>query len=202
MPAGLSSLVALKAQILPPAMRARTDFDAALTSLGVGVAMLMERYCDRRFTRAAGAVEKFSANNLSFSLARFPVESIASVVLNAAQTGDATTITADIHRADLAAGLVHFSEPPGSQHDTVTITFTGGFWWDASEDASGGSLPSGATALPADILLAFYLQMKAVCESQNLFGLASVQGDSKAAASPLLELIPAVKDILNTYRRF
>lgn len=181
-------------------MRSRTDFDSALTSLGLGVALMMERFCARQFTRLSGAVEKFSANNLTFSLSRYPLESVSSIVLVDAQSADTTTITSDVMRTDLGAGLVHFDTVPGTQHDGVTITFTGGFWWDTTEDASG-SLPSGATALPADLLLAFFLQMKAVCESQNIFGTAAVESDTKAAAKASLELTPAVQSILQTYRR-
>ena len=43
MNAGLSSLAKLKANILPATMRTRMDFDDQLVSLGIGVAMMMEK---------------------------------------------------------------------------------------------------------------------------------------------------------------
>lgn len=188
----LLSLTQLKAQLLPPALRSRTDFDAQLTTLADGVQLMMERYCARKFLRVVGSVEKFSANNEVFSLSRYPLESISSASLVTA-SGDTTAITADIQRTDLDAGLVHFSNTPGSQLDGVTITFTGGYWWDVSEAQDGGSIPNGATALPADLKLAYVTQLKAVCEAQNLFG--------TAAASLDLDIIPFVKTILAPYRR-
>lgn len=201
MNAGLSSLTSLKAHALPLALRARTDFDNALVTLGAGVAAMLESYCGRSFARAVNDVARFSANNLTFSLPRYPVEVISSIVLNARNGGGDTTITGDIERTDLAAGLVHFMQPPGTQHDQVTITFTGGYWWDATEDASG-TQPGGSAALPADLMMAFHLQVKAVCEAQNLFGTAAAgSAKDKPAASMSLDLIPAVKEILNGFRR-
>lgn len=203
MNAGLCSLTTLKEHLLPSPMRARTDWDTALTTLGLGVAAMMERHCARSFQRAVNAVFKASANNLTFSLDRFPVESVASVVLNAANNGGDTTITSDIERTDLAAGLIFFDSTPGTQHDQIAITFTGGYWWDTTEDESG-TQPSGSTALPADLLMAFILQMKSVTEAANLFSTAAVTSgkDKPATASLSLDLIPAVKQVLDAYRRF
>jgi predicted secreted protein len=201
MNSGLSSLTSLKLHALPLALRARTDFDNALVTLGTGVAAMMESYCGRTFLRTVNAVARFSANNLSFSLSRYPVESLTSIVLNAANGSGDTTITADVERTDLAAGLVHFASVPGTQHDQVTITFTGGYWWDTTEDASG-TPPNGSAALPADLLMAFHLQVKAVCEAQNLFGTAAAgSSKDKPAASMSFDLIPAVTKILDRYRR-
>ena len=200
MNAGLCSLADLKAHVMPSVLRARTDYDAQLKTLGLGVAMLMEGYCSRAFGRVVNDVCKASANALCFSLERYPVESIGSIVLNAAGNGGDTTITTDIERTDLAAGLIFFDSPPGTQHDQVTITFTGGYWWDTTEDASG-TQPSGSAALPADLLMAFHLQMKAVVEAQNLFNTAAAGSSKDKAVGLTLDLIPAVKEVLNGYRR-
>ncbi len=181
-------------------MRARTDFDAQVTGFGNGVLAMMENHCNRRFTRVEGETYQDSANNIVFSVPRFPIETVTSATL---QTDVPTDVTDTISRTDKRAGLVSFFTPPGWQYDTVVIEYTGGFWWDASEDQSG-SLPEGANALPADLLAAFNLQMKAVCEAQDLFGLQAAGGDDKAKSSKSLglDLIPAVRSILNNYRRF
>ena len=196
----LLSLTQLKAQLLPPALRSRTDFDAQLTTLADGVQLMMERYCARKFLRTVGAVEKFSANNEVFSLSRFPLESISSASLVTA-SGDTTAITADIQVYFNEAGLVHFSNTPGAQLDIVSITFTGGYWWDASDAQDGGSIPNGATALPADLKLAYVSQIKAVCEAQNLFGTAAA-GSKEGKITAAVELLPLVKEALNPYRKF
>lgn len=200
MNAGFSSLTKLKAQVLPPAMRSRTDFDDALTALGLGVAAMMARFCDRTFERATGATFRQSANNVVFTLPRYPLESVSSAVVTHAD-GTTDDVTADLARIDLPSGTVCFEDPPGRQLDVITFTFAGGFWWDTTEDASG-TLPSGATALPADVQLAFFVQMRAVCKAQDLFGTAAVDGDSKAPKRDALELMPAVQSILNPHRRF
>lgn len=200
MNAGLSSLTVLKTHVMPVAMRARTDFDDQLVALGTGVAMLMERYCGRQFTRQTSATFKAPADNLVFSLPRYPLESLTSAILTDPD-GNTTTLTADVQRTDLDAGLVYFASVPGTNDDYITFTFAGGFWWDTTEDSSD-TLPSGANALPADLFLAFVMQMKAVVEAQALFGIAAANADGKSKQPVALELIPSVKDILNTYRRF
>lgn len=196
----LSSLTQLKAFLMPPAMRERTDFDAQLTGFGQGVLAMMEGYCNRRLARVVGDLVKGSANNTVFSVRRYPVETVTAVTL---QTDVATLITDTVKRIDQDAGLIHFRAVPGQQDDTVIIEYTGGYWFDTSEEQDG-EMPEAATALPADLLAAFNLQMKAVCEAQDLFGLQAASGDGKGRPSTSmdLDLIPAVRAILNTYRRF
>jgi len=195
----LSSLTQLKTFLLPPAMATRTDFDAMLTMLGTGVTALMESYCNRKFSRVVGDTYSAGARNVCYSLPRYPLEVVSSVSL---QTDVVTDITDTIVRTELLPGLVHFISPCGFDTDTIVFTFTGGWWWDTSEDQSG-TMPSGAFALPTDIQMAFFLQMKAVCEAQDVFGLRAAGGEDKAkpSTSMMLELIPAVITILNLYRR-
>lgn len=203
MNAGLTNLAKLKRSLMPPSMVERTDFDDMLITLGVGVAMLMENHCARRFTRLEEDTHEQSANNVVFSVPRYPIETISSVMLKSAANGDETNIAADMQRANLKAGLVHYDEPPGREHDTVIITYSGGFWWDTSEDNSG-VMPEGASALPADLQTAFLLQMMEVVRAQDLFGTGAAgdEDSKKKTSSATLDLIPAVRTILNPYRRF
>lgn len=202
MNAGFSSLAKLKAQLLPPAMRARTDFDGPLQQQGIGVALMMQAYCDRLFTRVTGDVCRCAANQLTLSLPRYPVEEVTSITL---QTDVAELITEDIRSIDLLAGLVHFDSPPSSRStDQLVIVYSGGYWWDTSEDDSG-SLPTGATPLPDDLQMAFFLQVSHVVRCAGTLGVGAAMPDAtKAKPADLgeLGLVPAVQQVLNQYRRF
>lgn len=201
MNAGFSSLARLKAQTLPPAMRERTDFDEQLKTLGIGVALMMQGFCDRLLMRKESDVlTTGTANNTVFSLPRYPLEEVVSVTLH---TDVAALITADVASVNKAAGLLHFHRPPGGQHDKLVIAYTGGFWWDTTEDDTG-VMPEAAAPLPEDILTAFYLQAQHVCESKDLFGLvAASSGDKpKPVQTSGVQLLPMVQAILNPHRRF
>lgn len=196
----LSSLTQLKAFLLPPAMRERTDFDEQLQVLGHGVQALMEGHCNRRFERVMGDLFQDAADKYVFSVPRFPIEEVTLVTL---QTDVATDITDTVHRVSQKAGLVHLNAVPGCGDDGIDITYTGGFWWDTTEEQSG-EMPGAATALPLDILTAFYQQMKAACEASDLFGLQAASSDEKTKLPPRqdIDLVPMVKTILNPHRRF
>jgi hypothetical protein len=199
MNAGLSNLATLKTQIMPPAMRSRTDFDDQLVTLGLGVALLINGFCNRLLTRVEDDTFRISANNLTISLPRYPLEEVTSVTLSS--DGTSTAITTDIVRTDLAAGLIHFDSVPGAQHDELIIVYSGGYWFDSTEDESG-TLPTGATALPADLQTAFFLQMRHEVEQHRLFGLgAADDGKSKSSNAPQ-GLLETVKQILLPHRRF
>ena len=197
----LCSLTQLKTFLMPPAMRVRTDFDDQLQVLGDGVEAMMENYCNRRFAYAQADVYQDSADKYVFSLPRFPLVAINDITL---QTDVAIDINSWMRRADLKAGLLHLTGVPGTADDAVVINYEGGFWWDASEDQSG-TLPDGVTALPADLVNAFKMQMSAVCEAADLFGLqaaaASVEKPAPAKRQGI-DLVAMVKAILNPYRRF
>jgi len=198
----LTSLTILKSHLLPPALRSRTDFDTQLTLLGCGVLAGMEGFLNRKLVRLEDAVEKVNARCTVVSLSRFPIEAVPVIQLTTAgPTGTTSTIT-DYARVNLDAGLVHFFIPPGAQHDTLTLTYTGGFWIDTSAEQDG-ELPAGATALEPDILTAWLLQMKAVTQAMNLFNTAAAGSkDNAPTDAASLDLSPLVKDLLNDYRRF
>lgn len=201
MNAGFSSLTELKTAIVAAALRPRTDFDAALTALGLGAASLIEAFLNRTLAYEAGATCEGSARVLVMSLPRYPLASVASVQLKGVEDEAFETLSGIIHRIDSKAGLLHFTGAPGAEHSTLKVTYTGGYWWDITEDSSG-TLPVGAVLLPGAIRSAWLLQVQAMAEACNLFGAQSSSKKDKAgAALGDLDLLPLAAYMLRHFRR-
>lgn len=198
----LVPLSTLKAHLLAPAATSRTDFDTALGLIGLGVAMKFETYCSRKFAYTVGAVVTLPANQLVFSVPRFPIVGSVTAVLQPGGGGATTTITGDISQTDKAAGLVHFTGMPGTVDDRVVITYTGGFWIPTG--AEGDTQPANSTELPDDLKLAYVEQCRAVAQAQGLFAGASMPGDTASdnrVISREIKLLPDVVEVLNMHRR-
>jgi hypothetical protein len=201
MNAGLSSLTALKAAVLPESLRTRTGFNDTLVLIGLGVAAMMEGYLARSLQWSAAAVDICGAQCLTMPLTRFPLYLLTSVEIQSAGESTWTTITDDVQRLDKAAGLIHFSTTPGGYHDALRATYQGGYYWDTTEDASG-TLPTGATALPSALKLAWIAQTQAIVEAMKLTNTQAATGKDKDQAAMLqAELLPAVKTMLAPFRR-
>lgn len=179
-------------------MREREEFDTQLATLGKGVMAMFERYCNRRFAWLETDTATFNADNLVCSLPRYPVTALDTVRL---QGEEVTFITETVARTDAEAGLVHFHSAPGGLDERILISYSGGWWWDTTEDASG-EMPAGATALPEDLQTAFFTQMAALVEARDLFGLQSADDKAKPPKRLDMGLLPTVQTILNPHRRF
>jgi hypothetical protein len=193
--AGLSTLTILKSRILPAAATTETTWDAALSTLGLAVARRMENYCQRYFDYLAGAVDSFSAYTLGVTLKRYPVLSITSVVCqdNAGQTA---TLAAGDYTLDTAAGMLSFETVPGMRAERLVITYTGGFWLEAT------GLPTGATALPADLLEAWIAEVQLQAEARGTFEALGLRAQKDGKAKPPAGLSEETLEILRPYRRF
>lgn len=202
MNAGLSNLATLKAFLLPASLRSGTDDDATITAVGLGVAGLIEGYCGRAFQRTVGAADVFAADRAQFLLSRFPVESVSKFELKSTEAaGFVEQTLATYPRAiDLANGIVTLSGDAGDYFEQLRITYTGGYWWDTSEDSSG-SLPSGATALPKALQLAWLMQCQHVWSALDKVGAALAEAPGKATALDTLKLSPAVEQMLADFIR-
>lgn len=197
---GLGNLLELKEQLLAVGLVASSEFDTRIAAIGKGVAGQFERYCNRRFERVAGAVDEFSADRRVWVVNRYPIETVTSI----AQKDDEATgfVAMDddlILIRDDKAGLVKFGGMLGSHLSQVRITYTGGYWFDTTEDGTG-VMPAGATALPDDLKLAWYLQCQEVWMKGDRLG-QNISGDkTNTFVSQLLmalDWVPAVKQMLN-----
>lgn len=209
MNAGFSSLNKLKAQLLAEALRAGSKYDAAVLAIGKGVAGQIERYCDRKFLRTENAVEIIAADRIQFLLSRFPLESISAIDMkdNEADGWVAQTINEFVRIIDNKNGIVNLPDAAdaGAWWAQVRFTFTGGYWWDITEEGND-TLPAGATALEEDIHLAWILQCKTVWQAVDKLGtkITEVGPGSQFDTGTLnsLELTSTVKQMLGQYQRY
>ena len=98
-----------------------------------------------------------------------------------------------------------FSGILGTHRDKLTVTYTGGYWWDDSAAQSGGSLPSGATALPKDLEQAWMLQCQAIIERTRILKMGALEVNKEGEYAPgisKVELLPGVMDLLAGYMRY
>ncbi len=203
---GLGNLNELKAQLLAEALRSDTSYDAIITAIGKGVAAQFEKYCGRKFERTEGAVDTHPADRCQFLLSRFPVESVTLSEIKDNETdGWVAQETGFIRSLDLISGIVFLADTrdAGGYWASIRFTYTGGYWFDDSEDASG-QLPSGATQLPDDLKLAWFNQCRAVWTAIDKIGVDIARtGNPTTAENTVasLALVPSVKDIVNLYRR-
>ena len=202
-----ATLQELKARVLPDTLRDSADYDLALQQLGSAVAKLFERHCNRQFGRAVGDTYEVAADQEIVSLPRYPVESISSIALRAGygatpETLDPATVVGALNRD---SGLLFLRGPQGDFYSRLTITYTGGLWVDTQ---GGQSLPTGATAMEADLLDAWYLQVSHLWASldHTAEAMRPSEGGGLPGLSPANKLlaatiIPTVEAILRAYRR-
>ena len=202
MSAGFDSLTDLKAYLLPSTLRGRDDWDTEIAILGKGVAAAFDRYCNRLFARRTGATMIVPADRWHVVVERYPIEQVTQVELKRdEETGwQAQEGAVEFVRED--NGVVDFGSIMGRPNELLRLTYDGGYWWDESEDNSG-SLPSGATALPEDLHLAWLQQVKDLWIRRDKLG-QSFHREDQAPAAELLkgELLPMVKHTLSAYRRY
>lgn len=202
MNAGFSSLTALKTAILPEALRQDTSYDAILTALGLGVVAQFEAQCNRSFLRTSGDTCIFTADRESYVLPRYPVESVTKIEMQATVTdGWVEQSITLVQQFNPASGLVRFGGTLGSDLDLVRLTYTGGFWWDTTEEG-GASLPAVATALPADLLSAWHLQVGEIWNKRDRLGLGIAADPDTKTKLATLDLVPYVVETLRQHIRY
>lgn len=198
---GLGVLSELKAHILSESLTDRGEYDAALQVIGLGVAALLERHCNRTFKRLQNAVEDFPGDRDVIQLSRCPIESIASIGLQ--EIGDLafTTQTGIVDNVLSQSGVAWLTCELGTPRAIIRATYTGGYWYDDSADQSG-SLPSGATLLPPEVKLAWLTQCAHLWSQRDNLGVGLT--DKPGARSKLeeCELLPLVKQLLQHYVRY
>ena len=201
----LGNLSGLKAAVLPAALAERSDWDDAIAALGSGVAAAMQAHCNRLFARIEDDVCARAANCSYLSLPRFPLEAVMSLEVKDDETaGWVAQPLGTILTFNPASGLVEFGSTIGSWNARVRATYTGGFWADETEDNSG-TLPEGASAVPADLLHAWHLQVQHEIEATNLIrGVAAKRSEDKSGETAAAEtkLITRVKEMLQPFVRF
>ena len=199
--AGLGTLGELKRYLLNEGIADETGYDEAILALGRGVAGLFDRYCNRTFKRGASITEDFRGGTDLILLGRYPVESVASVGLKSTGESTFTTQTDIVDTVGLNSGILQLVSELGTHRDQIRVTYTGGYWYDPTDDGTG-TQPTGAALLPYDIKLAWLNQCLHVWSKRQNLGLDHVITDPQQRTTfTNLDLVPAVKGTLDQFRR-
>ena len=107
--------------------------------------------------------------------------------------------TDSIYGLDEPSGTITFLSPMGLAREQVRVTHTGGYW---TVSTPYPTLPTGATALPGDLMLAFKEQCLTAWRNLDKIG-TSILSERRPEASYLYstELEKGVESILKQYRR-
>lgn len=203
MNAGLSNLTTLKRHLLAERLRAEITFDDQIVALGLGVAAAIERFCDRRFARVVGDTwETPCGNRTMFVVIRYPIEEITAIDLRSTR-GDAwesQDINSLVAQEIRDAGVVTFHDAIGWAGSNVRFTYTGGFWWDTTEDDSG-SQPAGSTVLPADLQHAWLLHCQDVWNRRDNLGTSLTAKPADRPRVGDVEFGSSVRSLLRPHQR-
>jgi hypothetical protein len=200
---GLGTLGELKRFLLASGIVSETTYDEALTALGRGVAGLIDRHCNRTFKRGSSVTEDFRGGTDVVLLARYPVETVTSVGLKSAGESTFTTQASVVDTAAVESGVLLLTGSVGSERDQLRVTYDGGYWYDTTDDGSG-TMPTGATLLPADVKMVWLNECQHVWQASDRLGIQHIpQGENALLNTRLgiLELSPASKAVLDAYRR-
>ena len=202
---GLGNLTELKAQLLAEALRSGTRYDARLIAVGKGAAAAIEQFCNRKFGRVVGDTYTGPADRTHCILPRYPVESISQVEFKSDETTGFVVQTDNAYVAlKSESGIVHFGASLGPHWSQIRITYTGGFWFDETEE-NNDTLPSGATALPQDVKLAWYLHCQTIWQTLDKLGTDITKtGTEQTTGATLsgLDMSPAVKAPIGQFIRY
>lgn len=196
--AGYRSLSWLKSRLLPADMGDLLDHDQDVEEIGKAVAAQFDRVTGRVLRRTAGVVFETPADQEAIVISCYPIEGTPLI-----QLVDGAYVSAIAARQVSAqTGIIRFDHMPGDEDQLIRVTSTGGFWCD-----DGDAMPTGATPLPDDLLKAWQLQCRAVCDAEQIFrqkGAGNFTDKDKREASlrmETLDLIPSVKKTLQLYLR-
>ena len=202
---GLGNLAELKARLLP-ASYTQTGFDTVIAQIGRGVASMFDGYCNRSFGRVAGEKDYFTGDRFTWIVNRFPLEVVTTLEVRDSLDAGWVVQSGLIINQQESAGLIQFGAALGNHYSQVRLTYTGGYWYDTTEDNTG-TLPTGATQLPNDIKEAWFLACENVWLLRDKLGAKLVGGGSGASnllglSLPGLDFPPLVKAILDGYMRY
>jgi hypothetical protein len=206
MNAGFSNLDTLRKHLLAGSLGAETKFDTVLKAIGLGVAGMFDKYCNRQFAYTEDAEIIFSGDRDHFVLPRYPVVSIGGIASRYSDADAWEDSESALVNSDSASGLIRFYGQLGDHNLQVKVTSTGGYWFNTAEpddEEYPGELPAGATELPGDVLTAFLLQCANVWRSEDRNGASMLSKESEQKPKVAsLELVPLVKEMLRGHIRY
>jgi hypothetical protein len=158
-----------------------------------------EEHCNRRFERAAGAIEFFDGGKIWLLTRRFPLESVAAVFVDDDGAFGAGTQLEDgdfkvnLERGRIAYGAAGLPWPGGI--GGIKVVYTGGYV------AAGTAAAAGQYAMPEGLRRAFFYQASYEFRNRLVLGQQSVgQGGQSVSLAPA-KLLPEVADGLAPFVR-
>lgn len=176
-----------------------TNDDAVLTKWMNGLQGRFDDECQRPLLRGADIEELFDGGSSWLFLARFPVESIASVHVSADQDwSDANKLAAADYvlnkpRGRLMVAGIGDAWPEGAQN--IRVVYTGGFV------ACDGNVAAGQMAMPEAIRRAFFMQLGFEWRNRLNLGKANISMQGQSVQIAEARLLREVRDVLELYRR-
>ena len=198
---GLGNLATVKAFL--NVATALTDYDTIIATVAKGAAGQVNKHCNRLFDRAVGTTEDFPGDYASVIVSRYPIETLTSVALQSAPE-DAFEVIDDTFRTVAASGIVDLGEPQGSADNRIRVTYTGGYFFETKDTGDTGyptSVPSGSTALPDDVLLAWLLQVEHIWSQRDNLGLSITNKPGARSKVESLKLCDQAEELLRPYIR-
>ena len=196
----------LKGQLLAASLRSDTNYDAVITGIGLGVANLFDQLLQPDVLPDCQETGGLFGGPAALVSRRYPVEVITGNEKKDDETDGfvASPLPPDgsslIQQTQLDQGYIMFIAVQGYYFSRIRITYTGGFWFDTTEDNSG-VLPNAATLLPAAVKAAWYVQCQEVWNRLDRLGAQIAQNPEKQTALDKLELAPFVKQLLGPFKR-
>jgi hypothetical protein len=203
MNAGFSSLTKLKAQLLAPSLVNSQNYDLQIQAIGLGVTSQFEHFCDRAFAWKENDQVILPADRVTFIVPRYPIASILAIELltNLADGWQPLDLSV-IKNYTAKSGVVYIDcdSDLGDATDQVRITYTGGHWWDTTEDGTGIK-PDQATLIHDDIMLAWQLQCRHMWRMTDRLGAGIAQEPEKQVSDKQIVMMDMVKDLLTDHMR-
>lgn len=215
MNAGFSNFATLKENVLSSKTLTDTRFDNIILGIGLGMAGLIDDYCNRHFIYTENARCIITGDRPHYFLENFPIVSIAKVEMRYFLTDNWTDIDGQPISIKPDSGKLDFGYTLGRMPLQVRITYTGGYWFEQLEPTDQG-YPSSAPAaiqaldpldqpyykLPDSVKQAWLLQCQEVWNKRDKLGLGTVQKPNVMNNLALLEFVPIVKSMLEHFKRY
>lgn len=207
MNAGFSNLDTLKKRLLAGTMQSDKRFDSVLQGIGLGMAGLVEQFCQRKFALSA-TTESFGADRIQFLLSRTPLISVAKIEFKQDEaTGWVEQQTTFIRTIDYDNGVIYLPDQsdPGDYWSLVRFTYTGGYWWEMLEPDNQdypSTATAGATVLPDEIISAWLMQCEDFWSKRDKLGEGLLDTPGTQAKLEDIKLLPIVKLILGNFVKF
>ncbi|HTJ77944.1 MAG TPA: hypothetical protein VL357_03035 [Rariglobus sp.] len=208
MNAGFSNLTALKIQLLNESLRSDITYDALVAAVGLGVAGLVEGFCNRKFARVEADTLTVPGNSRLISLPRYPVEAVTALDYKVRLATDWVDGLGALYNWSADAGLLDLSNYLTDKHGQARVTYTGGYFWETLEPTDDGyptTQPDGSAALPEAIRSAWIIQCEYVWSRRDKLGLSlGAKPEEKRLTNDLgtVDLIPLVQQMLKDHIRF